>query len=99
MKINTKKFIYLISPSKINKSFYSDLIKVFKQKKVSFFQLRLKTESFKKKLIIGKKVKKICKVYDIKFLINDDVFLAKKLKADGCHLGPVSYTHLTLPTT
>ena len=87
MKINTKKFIYLISPSKINKSFYSDLIKVFKQKKVSFFQLRLKTESFKKKLIIGKKVKKICKVYDIKFLINDDVFLAKKLKADGCHLG------------
>ena len=87
MKINKKKFIYLISPSKIKKSFYSDLIKVFKTNKVRFFQLRLKKESFKKKLIIGKKIKKICKNFNVKFLINDDVFLTKKLKADGCHLG------------
>ena len=87
MKINKKKFIYLISPLKIKKSFYSDLIKVFKTNKVSFFQLRLKKESFKKKLIIGKKIKKICKNFNVKFLINDDVFLTKKLKADGCHLG------------
>ena len=87
MKINKKKFIYLISPSKIKKSFYSDLIKVFRTNKVSFFQLRLKKESFKKKLIIGKKIKKICKNFNVKFLINDDVFLTKKLKADGCHLG------------
>ena len=61
MKSNRKKFIYLISPLKINKSFHSDLINIFKQKKVSFFQLRLKKESFKKKFIIGKKIKKICK--------------------------------------
>ena len=87
MKINKKKFIYLISPLKIKKSFYSDLIKVFKTNKVSFFQLRLKKESFKKKLIIGKKIKKICKNFNVKFLINDDVFLTKKLNADGCHLG------------
>ena len=87
MKINKKKFIYLISPLKIKKSFYSDLIKVFKTNKVSFFQLRLKKESFKKKLIIGKKIKKICKSFNVKFLVNDDVFLTTKLKADGCHLG------------
>ena len=87
MKINKKKFIYLISPLKIKKSFYNDLIKVFKSNKVSFFQLRLKKESFENKLIIGKKIKKICKNFDVKFLINDDVFLTKKLKADGCHLG------------
>ena len=87
MKINKKKFIYLISPLKIKKSFYSDLIKVFKTNKVSFFQLRLKSEEFKKKLIIGKKIKKICKKFKVKFLINDDVHLAIKLKADGCHLG------------
>ena len=87
MKINKKKFIYLISPLKIKKSFYSDLIKVFKTNKVSFFQLRLKKKSFKKKLIIGKKIKKICKNFNVKFLINDDVFLTKKLNADGCHLG------------
>ena len=63
------------------------MVKVFKEKKVGFFQLRLKKESFKKKLIIGRKIKKICKKFNVKFLINDDVYLAKKLNADGCHLG------------
>ncbi len=52
-----------------------------------FFQLRLKKESFKQKFIIGNKVKKICKKFNTKFLINDDVYLAKKLNSDGCHLG------------
>ena len=87
MRINKKKFIYLISPNKIKKSFYRDLKEVLKSKKISFFQLRLKNTSFKKKLFIGKKIKKICKKYKTKFLINDDVLLSKKLNADGCHLG------------
>tara|TARA_A100001388_G_scaffold106606_1_gene78143 strand:+ start:1341 stop:1955 length:615 start_codon:yes stop_codon:yes gene_type:complete len=87
LSVNKRKFIYLISPPKIYKSFYTDLISIIKQKKVSFFQLRLKRDSFKKKLLIGRKLKKICKRFNIKFLINDDVFLAKKLNADGCHLG------------
>ena len=87
MRINKKKFIYLISPNKIKKSFYGDLKEVLKSKKISFFQLRLKNTSSKKKLFIGKKIKKICKKYKTKFLINDDVSLSKKLNADGCHLG------------
>ncbi len=87
MRVNKNKFIYLISPLKIYKSFYIELIEVLKQKKVSFFQLRLKKENFKKKLKIGKKIKKICKKFNVKFLVNDDVYLAKKLNADGCHLG------------
>ena len=87
LKISKKKFIYLISPNKIYNSFYKNLKLVLKTKKVSFFQLRLKNTSFKKKLLIGKKVKKICKKYNTKFLINDDVHLAKKLNSDGCHLG------------
>ena len=87
MKFNKKKFVYLISPVKINKSFLNDLTQVLKQNKVSFFQLRLKKDSFKKKLMIGKKIQKICKKFKVKFLINDDVYLAKKLNADGCHLG------------
>ena len=60
---------------------------IFNTKKVSFFQLRLKKETNKTKLEIGKKIKKICKKYKVKFLINDDPKLAKKLNADGCHLG------------
>ena len=87
MRINKKKFIYLISPTKINKSFYQDLTKVLQQKKVSFYQLRLKKETLKKKIIIGEKIKKVCKKFNVKFLVNDDVFIAKKLNADGCHLG------------
>ena len=87
MRFNNKRFVYLISPLKIDKTFYFNLENVLRQKKVSFFQLRLKKENFKKKLIIGKKIKKICKKFKVKFLINDDVYLAKKLNADGCHLG------------
>ena len=82
------KFIYLISPSKIkSNNFYIELDKVLSSKKVSFFQLRLKKETNKTKLKIGKKIKKICKKYKVKFIINDDPRLAKKLYADGCHLG------------
>jgi len=87
LKISQKKFVYLISPLKIKKSFFNDLTQIFKQKKVNFFQLRLKKVSYKKKFVIGKKIKKICKKFNVKFLINDDVYLAKKLNADGCHLG------------
>ena len=83
-----KKFVYLISPKKIkNKDFYTDLALVLSSGKINFFQLRLKKETNSNKLIIGKKIKKICKKYKVKFLINDDPLLAKKLNADGCHLG------------
>ena len=83
-----KKFIYLISPTKIkSNNFYIDLELIFNTNKVSFFQLRLKKETYKDKLEVGKKIKKICKKYKVKFLINDDPKLAKKLNADGCHLG------------
>ena len=88
MKIRNKKFIYLISPNKIiNNSFYNNLNLVLKSKKVNFFQLRLKKESIKKKIIIAKKILKICKKNKVKFIINDDPYLALKVNADGCHLG------------
>ena len=89
MKIfsSKKKFIYLISPNKIYPNFYKDLNKIFQLNKVNFFQLRLKKTPINLKVIIAKKTKKICKKFKIKFLINDDPYLAKKIGADGCHLG------------
>ena len=87
MKIKKNKFLYLISPNKIFKSFYIDLKKVLKSDKVAFFQLRLKKESFSNKIKIAKKIKKICKDFKVKFLINDDPKLANQINADGCHLG------------
>ena len=88
MRISRKKFIYLISPNKIvNNKFFYDLEKIFVNKKISFFQLRLKNTRLEKKILIGKKVKKICKKFKVKLIINDDPYLTKKINADGCHLG------------
>ena len=87
MKINKKKFIYLISPNKISNDFYTNLKLVLNTGKVSFFQLRLKNYTKNQKIKIGKKIKNICKKNSVKFIINDDPFLASILDVDGCHLG------------
>ncbi len=88
MKIQNKRFVYLISPTKItDNTFFKYLELVFKSKKVSFFQLRLKNEKLSKKIRISKKIIKICRKYNVKFLVNDDPNLALKVNADGCHLG------------
>ena len=88
MKIRNKKFIYLISPNKIiNNLFYNNLDLVLKSKKVTFFQLRLKKERINKKIIIAKRILKICKKNNVKLIINDNPYLATKVDADGCHLG------------
>ncbi len=88
MRINKKKFIYLISPNKIiNNNFFKDLKLILSKNKISFFQLRLKKQILKQKIIIYKKIIKICKKYKVKFIINDNPYLALKVNADGCHLG------------
>ena len=87
MRINKKKYIYLISPNNINSPFYHDLKKVLKTGKIALFQLRLKKYPFEQKILIGKRIKQICKKNGVKFLVNDDPMLSKKLGADGCHLG------------
>ena len=92
MRINKKKFIYLISPNKIYPEFYYDLNQVLRTGKVAIFQLRLKKYSLKQKIIIGKKIQRICKKNNIKFIVNDDPILSKTLNADGCHLGQKDMT-------
>ena len=83
-----KRYIYLISPQKIRGSkFYQQLNNVLKTNKVRFFQLRLKKISESKLIKISKKVKKITMKNNVKLLINDKPFVAKKIGADGCHVG------------
>ena len=83
-----KKFIYLISPTKIKgNKFYRDLDVVFKTNKVKFFQLRLKKITSKNLIKISKKIKKIARKNKVKFLVNDKPLIAKKIGADGCHIG------------
>ena len=87
LRVDKKRFIYLISPNKIKKSFYTNLKIVLSSNLVSFFQLRLKKYSLIEKKKIGIRIKKICKKYKVKLIINDDPNLAKRIGADGCHLG------------
>ena len=49
--------------------------------------MRLKKYSLNQKILIGKKIKRICKRKKVKFIVNDEPWLAKQLNADGCHLG------------
>ena len=83
-----KRYIYLLSPSKIKGgNFYKELHQVLKTNKVRYFQLRLKKISDRDLLNISKKIKKIVKKNNVKFLINDKPLIAKKANADGCHIG------------
>ena len=61
--------------------------KVLNSNKVKYFQLRLKKTSKTKIINISKQIRKICKSSNVKFIINDDPLIAKRVNADGCHLG------------
>ena len=84
---NLKTIVYLISPNKIYPKFYIQLNKVLASKKVSFFQLRLKNKSTNDIIKIAKRVKAITQKHKVKLIINDNSVIAKKINADGCHLG------------
>ena len=83
-----KRYIYLLSPQKIRGlKFYKELNEILKTNKVKYFQLRLKKISISNLLKISKKVKKIVKKNNVKFIINDKPIVAKIVGADGCHIG------------
>ena len=83
-----KRYIYLISPQKIRGArFYNELDQVLKTNKVKYFQLRLKKISTLNLIKISKKIKKITRKNNVKFLINDKPSVARIVGADGCHIG------------
>ena len=83
-----KRYIYLISPHKIKGArFYNELDQVLKTNKVKYFQLRLKKISSLNLIKISKKIKKITRKNNVKFLINDKPSVAKTVGANGCHIG------------
>ena len=83
-----KRYIYLISPQKIRGArFYNELDQVLKTNKVKYFQLRLKKISSLNLIKISRKIKKITRKNNVKFLINDKPSIAKTVNANGCHIG------------
>ena len=83
-----KRYIYLISPQKIRGArFYNELDQVLKTNKAKYFQLRLKKISSLNLIKISRKIKKITRKNNVKFLINDKPSVAKTVGANGCHIG------------
>ena len=88
-----KKFIYLISPKKINNNFYNNLDKVLSYGNVKFFQLRLKNTKINIVSRIAEKIQKLTKKNNVKFILNDNYNLALKVNIDGCHMGQLDGSH------
>jgi thiamine-phosphate pyrophosphorylase len=56
---------------------------------INIIQFRMKEENYETKLLLGEKLAAICSQHNKKLIINDDVYIAKSLNADGVHLGLV----------
>jgi len=84
----TQSHVYLVSPPKINPAkFFISLDKCLATGLVSIFQLRLKNYKKSEILKIASESKKICHLHNCRFIINDSFEIAKKVVADGVHVG------------
>lgn len=54
---------------------------------VNWLQFRMKSRELSDVKAAGEEISKICSYYDVKFVVNDHVHLAKKLNAFGLHIG------------
>ena len=79
--------LYLISPPAIDDAFAARLADAFDGGKVAAFQLRLKGIDEDVIARAAEPLQKLCAERGVAFIINDSVALAKRLGADGVHLG------------
>ncbi|RVT40929.1 thiamine phosphate synthase [Sphingobium algorifonticola] len=79
--------LYLISPPSIDVRFADSLAAALDAGKVAAFQLRLKGIDDHAIAALAEPLQRICAERDVAFIINDSIGLAKRLGADGVHLG------------
>lgn len=79
--------LYLISPSALEAAFTDQLKAAFDGGPVAAFQLRLKGLDDDAIARAAEPLQKLCAEHDCAFIINDSATLAKRLGADGVHLG------------
>lgn len=79
--------LYLISPPQIGPDFITQLAHAFDGHSVAAFQLRLKGVYDDDIARIAGPLQSLCAKRDVAFIINDSIALAKRLGADGVHLG------------
>lgn len=79
--------LYLISPLEVGGSFPERLKRALGAGAVAAFQFRVKGVDQHEAARLAEPLRKICADADVAFLVNDSVSLAKRLGADGVHLG------------
>ncbi len=79
--------LYLISPLEVGGDFPQRLIRALDAAPVAAFQFRVKGIDQHEAARLAEPLQAICAERDVAFIVNDDVALAKRIGADGVHLG------------
>lgn len=79
--------LYLISPLDVGGDFPTRLEQAFDGGPVSAFQFRVKDVDQHEAARLAEPLQRLCSDRDIAFIVNDDMALAKRIGADGVHLG------------
>ncbi len=79
--------LYLISPTDVGGDFPAILRAALSAGPVAAFQFRLKGIDQHAAAALAAPLQEICAAADVAFIVNDSVALAKRLGADGVHLG------------
>jgi thiamine-phosphate pyrophosphorylase len=79
--------LYLISPLDVGGDFPTLLEEALAAGPVAAFQLRVKGLDQHEAARLAAPLLDICRARDVAFIVNDDMGLAKRLGADGVHLG------------
>jgi thiamine-phosphate pyrophosphorylase len=79
--------LYLISPLDVGGDFPDRLDAALSAAPVAAFQFRVKGVDQHEAARLAAPLQAICAARDVAFIVNDDMALAKRLKADGVHLG------------
>ncbi|WP_374284017.1 thiamine phosphate synthase [Novosphingobium sp.] len=79
--------LYLISPLDVGGAFPDRLARALDAGPVAAFQLRVKDVSEHEAARLAEPLQKLCAARDVAFIVNDSISLAKRLGADGVHLG------------
>ena len=83
----TPCLLYLISPLEVDGDFPDRLTAALDAGPVAAFQFRVKGLEQHEAARLAEPLQAICAARDVAFIVNDDVALAKRLNADGVHLG------------
>jgi len=79
--------LYLISPPDVGGDFPDRLERALNAGPVAAFQFRVKGLDQHEAAQLAAPLQEICAAHDVAFIVNDDVALARRLNADGVHLG------------